>query len=1072
MKQSLVWFIGVTLVLVLGVAVWAQASDWPLVTVTRPWWLALLALLVPLVWLSWPRLAGLGPARRVLALYLRAVLVVLLILALADLQVVREEEGVTTILLIDRSFSIPIEVDENNSTRDVRWERLTAAVRQATQRQGRDRVGVISFSRTPRLEFPAGPTTPYGLNLRSIGAGLDRNFTDIGAAIRLGLASFPEGGARRLVLISDGNENRGDALAEAKVAQLNQIPIDVVPIRYQFGEEVLVDRLDMPAETPPGEDIPLRVVLRNFSGRRVSGKLIISRSFGDTVERAQQSATLEPGLNVLQTKWPAPPAGVAGVTNYRAAFIPDELPGDRADNNEAWQPVIIKRRERQILFIVQDAQSPRHQPLQQALQNRLSSAHGQVNIVVWTPDRLPSEKDSRRFELTQFDTVIFVNIPADLVNREQQEALRKAIRDQGVGLVMTGGPDAFGAGRWQGEPLEEALPVDTAIRAKKANVKGGLVLIMHASEMVEGNYWQKEIARLAISKLAPQDEVGVLYYGYDVPPQGAMGGHRWHVPLQEVGPNRAKILRAIGTMEPGDMPQFDPSIILAEEALSDPQRGLGVRHIILISDGDHGLLQDLTLLNKLKQSRITLTTVGVTTHGTAAQEALANISKRVGGRHYAVDDPNHLPAIYMRETRVINQNFLVLRHFQPALTGLLADPLREWSRPLPPLRGFVRTSPKQSELVQELIVAPLGGTEDQYPILTQWQYGLGRVVAFTSDVAGGADGWSQDWLTAGNVETFNDFWSRVVDWSLRTVQDAGLSVQTQYENGRIRVTVIDNRDAAERARRPLGNLGIRVTSSATTESADATLEPIAAGVYEATVPAEAAGSYAVTVHGTAIVGGQSRSVIMGRSATAVPYAPEFAAVQDNAGLLQQIAALTGGRVINERDLAGADLFVSDGSFRRRLQPVWHWLLCLAAVTLLVDVAVRRIAIEPREVAGWLQARWQRLRGQKALAAESQQYLDRLKTRKAEVEERLGTAKDRPLVEAWSPPAPSATGPPVTSPAAKAPPAAPPQAPPPVAPAPPSAAPAEDFAARLLRAKQKAREQMQEPPRDELQPPSA
>jgi uncharacterized membrane protein len=760
------------------------------------------------------------------------------------------------------------------------------------------------------------------------------------------------------------------------------------------------------------------------------------------------------------------------VANYRAVFIPDQLPGDRADNNEAWQPVIIKRRERQILFVVQDPQSPRHQPLQKALQNRLSSAYGQVNVVIWTPDRLPGDKDSRRFELTQFDTVVFVNIPADLVNRDQQEALRKAIRDQGVGLVMTGGPDAFGAGRWQGEPLEEALPVDTAIRARKANIKGGLVLIMHASEMVEGNYWQKEIARLAISKLAPQDEVGVLYYSYDMPPQGAVGGHRWHVPLQEVGPNRSAILRAIGTMEPGDMPEFDPSITMAEKALSEPQRGLGVRHVILISDGDHGLLRDMSLLNKLQQSRITLTTVGVTTHGPAAQEALANISKRVGGRHYAVDNPNDLPAIYMRETRVINQNFLVLRHFQPALTGLLADPLREWSRPLPPLRGFVRTSPKQSELVQELIVAPPVGSEEQYPILTQWQFGLGRVVAFTSDVAGGADGWSQDWLTAGNQETFNDFWSRVVDWSLRTVDDAGLSVQTSYENGKLRVTVIDNRDAAERARRPVGNLGIRVTSSATTEPADATMEPIAAGVYEATVPAEAAGSYAVTVYGTAVVGSQSRHVVMGRSAAAVPYAPEFAAVQDNAGLLKQIASNTGGRIINEQDLANADLFLPDGSFRRRLQPVWHWLLTLAAVVLLLDVAVRRIVIEPRELAGWLQTRWQRLRGQKVLAAESQQYLARLKTRKAEVDERLGTAKERPTAEPSSPPEPSTAPRPETSSLTQAPPAPSFQAPAAASPQPPRVSQAEHLAARLLKAKQKAREQMEKPPRDDTQPPSA
>src|SRR5205085_2862371 len=159
--------------------------------------------------------------------------------------------------------------------------------------------------------------------------------------------------------------------------------------------------------------------------------------------------------------------------------------------------------------------------------------------------------------LGNYDSIILFNVPADMVSKSQQEALRKNVRDQGGGLVMVGGPDSFGAGRWQGEPLEEALPVTTSLRSRKVQAKGGLVLIMHASEMAEGNYWQKEIAKLAISKLAPQDEVGILYYGWG----GGTGpsGHVWHIPLQSVEPNRSKILRELGTMQPGDMPEFDPS---------------------------------------------------------------------------------------------------------------------------------------------------------------------------------------------------------------------------------------------------------------------------------------------------------------------------------------------------------------------------------------------------------------------------------------------------------------------------------------------------------------------------------
>ena len=1066
MRRSLIYVLVFVLLVAGGLLTLAWAHAWPRLAVMRPWWL-LAALCVPVLLVrSWKPLAGLGDLRRVLVLGLRSILVLLLILAIADLQSVREEEGVTTLVLIDRSFSIPAEIRDPNSLRDERWERLLAALRQSTQETVPHRIGAISFARGPRLEYPPGPVTPLGLNLRLIGAGLDRSFTDIGAAVRLGLASFQEGGARRLVLISDGNENRGNALAAAQVAKLNGIPIDVVPLRYEFDNEILVDRIDAPSDTPPDQDVPIRVVIRNYTSDQVRGTLFLSRLVGAQTERVSQSVTLEPGLNVLQTKWPARGAVLGGVVIYRAVFMPDNLPGDRADNNEAWVPVIISGGQKQVLVVVQTPDSPRHRPLLEALASRPAGPRPRIQVTVWTPDQLPSENDARRHELAQFDTVIFVNIPADMVSRDQQEALRKVIRDQGAGMVMVGGPDGFGAGRWQGEPLEEALPVDTAIRAMKTQVKGGLVLIMHASEMAEGNYWQKEIARLAVSKLAPQDEVGVLYYAFGA----SATGHVWHVPLQPVGPNRSRIIRDIGTMEPGDMPEFDPSFMMAEKALSEPQRGLGVRHIILVSDGDHGMLQNFDLLDQFRRSRITLTTVGVTTHGPAAHERLAEISSEVGGRHYPVDDPAALPAIYIRETRVINQNFLYLRPFQPALTGGLADPLREWTRPLPQLGGFVRTSRKPSELVQELITAPISADE-QYPILAQWQYGLGRVVAFTSDPAGGEQGWSRAWL-APDRETYNDFWNRIIDWSLRTVDDAGLSLETRYDNGKVRVTLVDNREAAARAARPLGNLGVRIAGTASATPIEAVLEPVAAGVYEATVDAEAAGSYTVTVSTAATEpDGTTRPVVVGRGAVAVPYPPEFSAVRDNAGLLAEIAALTGGRVIAEEDLANADLFVHDGTFSRKLQPLWYWLLYLAAFVLVADVAARRITFDPESLAAWVRSRFMEWFRPTAVSPESQQYFDRLKSKKAEVGEQLGTPAERPPAAAQAgprPPLAPAAAPEAGTPPSILPPTASPTQPvlPPQGPAakpgkPPPPAAGEDFATRLLKAKQKAREQMEE-----------
>ena len=146
------------------------------------------------------------------------------------------------------------------------------------------------------------------------------------------------------------------------------------------------------------------------------------------------------------------------------------------------------------------------------------------------------DRDKLAVFLSNFDCVILANVAAEQVSEEQQEMIRSNTHDQGCGLVMIGGPDSFGAGGWQDTPVEKALPVDCEIKSLKVQGKGGLVLIMHASEMADGNFWQKKIAKLAIERLGPADEVGVI---------DSTSASKWHIPLQEIGDNRDELLAQI-----------------------------------------------------------------------------------------------------------------------------------------------------------------------------------------------------------------------------------------------------------------------------------------------------------------------------------------------------------------------------------------------------------------------------------------------------------------------------------------------------------------------------------------------
>lgn len=79
--------------------------------IVQPAWLLLMPLVPLVIAMSYRSLAGLGPVRRWVAIGLRSLVVVLLILALAELRLKKPGENVTVLFLVDRSLSIPQDID-------------------------------------------------------------------------------------------------------------------------------------------------------------------------------------------------------------------------------------------------------------------------------------------------------------------------------------------------------------------------------------------------------------------------------------------------------------------------------------------------------------------------------------------------------------------------------------------------------------------------------------------------------------------------------------------------------------------------------------------------------------------------------------------------------------------------------------------------------------------------------------------------------------------------------------------------------------------------------------------------
>ncbi len=522
--------------------------------------------------------------------------------------------------------------------------------------------------------------------------------------------------------------------------------------------------------------------------------------------------------------------------------------------------------------------------------------------------------------------------------------------------------------------------------------------------MADGNFWQKKIAKLAIEKLSNIDEVGVLHYDW-----GAM---KWHIPLMEIGDKRDFLNRQVDKLVPGDMPDFDPGLKMALAALNDPAHELTTKHVIIISDGDPGQT-DPNILNQMRAAKITVSTVGVATHGAPQDQQMAQIARKTGGRYHKVTNPNLLPAIYIKETRLVSQSFVYEKKFQPKAMPLPGGPTESLGA-VPPLYGFVRTTPKQSPLVGVPIESPEFNGQ-VFPILAYWQYGLGKSVAFTSDARSqpGKRFWDREWADS---DMYDKFWEQVITWALRPTESKSFTLTSELRDGKVKVIL----DARDDNNKPIEK-GMELRGKVTTPSGkaeqqskvDLDFKQTNAGVYEAEFKADETGSYFINVQSWGEVKGKDGKPILGkdgkplmeakdgvRTGITVPYSPEYSDLETNTALLEKLRAITDGQTYEDsaEALEAAAASGSDGVFRKapafsnNLQPVWQWLLFLTGVLLLFDVASRRIALEFGVVVAAVVATWDRLRGRNAAADRVPEYIDRLRARKAQVGEAIGQGK--------------------------------------------------------------------------------
>ena len=864
----------------------------------QPWWLLLGLLAIPAVGLGIRSWATLGTTRRILTLLLRVLVILLLAAIMARLTRGEKNDDVTVIAIVDKSLSIPQQLKQQTIT-DLKTK-LKSIEEQTKNQNTKKHLGVVDIAEASIItRLPSG-----GLDLPERNTILMGEHTDLAEGVSMAMAITPPESATRLLIISDGNQTKGDLLETAKIAASNGLKIDVLPLKYEYRDEVVFRKIAVPVRIREGEITPLRFVLE--SSGKSSGMIYLNvnnepMDLDPDSDGAGIWVNLKDGVNVFSVNLPP---DTRGIRDYNASFVPDDATFDSIERNNHSSAMSMVDRPGHILVV--DFDGAAGQDLSRVLQD------AQMNVEHISAVEFPTVIS----KLIDVDAIVLMDIDCSNFTYEQQNILRNYVSELGGGLVMTGGPHSFGAGGWNGSAIEDILPVDLNPPQKKQLPKGALILIMHSCEMPNGNLWGERVAIAAVNILSRLDEGGVLAYNFS-------DSNDWVYPLQEVG-DKSGIINAIKNMQVGDMPDLGSHVQAAYDALI--QCKAQQKHMIVISDGDPQPPSKL-LLDKIKSQGITISTVGVFPHQLEDVQSLMWVAQMTGGRFYNIMDPKKLPQIFIKEAQVVKRPLIIENEFSPVYSDTLNDLVRGWPNDLPKLDGYVLTTPKPG--LSRIIMT----TDEGDPLLATTQAGMGRCVAFTSSFdTRWAKNWTS-WPAAGKM------WEQIIRWAARPSQKSEFEITTNTQGRKVLV----NLDAHQRDGKFIGSNGVKLSVIAPGGRVEKmNITQAGPGEYSSEFEVTALGSYLLNIAYSDDEANNSFSMM--QTPVEVPLGPEFRSMKDNSALLMDVAKITGGNVIN--DINSADLFDTNGLvFPQSSELLTLSLMKIWLVLFLLDIAARRVVID-------------------------------------------------------------------------------------------------------------------------------
>jgi len=706
-----------------------------------------------------------------------------LILSLSGMHLRTYVDITTTIFTVDLSESMRNKQDEVKMFIDKSLEYTSE----------NDRVGVVTFGQRSEIENAVSDD----LKMIEFQTNPGEEFTNIEDSLKLARGIIPDNTKKRIVLLTDGEENIGNSLNKSNLLKYNDVELKVYKVDKIDRPEVQLTNVDIPRALYQNQRF--NIVANIYSNIKTKSKLTL---YADRQVVGQEEVTIEKGENKFVFE---DVATEGGFKPYKIVIEPDE---DTILQNNTYSAFTEVEGTAKILLVDGENDGGRE------IYKILTSAKIDVDYVKdrEVPRTLP--------ELLKYKAIVMSDVSLENINNDYINILRNYVRDYGGGLVVTGGENSYALGGYYQTPLEEILPVNMEMKIKGEVPNLGLMLVIDKSGSMEGSLefskieLAKEAAVRALDSLRIKDKIGVIAFD---------GSVQWVVDLSNVD-KKEDIKNAIGTIRAGGGTSILPALDEAYLKLKDVDTKL--KHVILLTDGYAEREGYSELIENMQESGITISTVAV---GEGADIALLESIAREGkGRYYQVDEYSNIPKIFTKETFLAAKTYINNRKFVPKV-GSYHDIINPFMNGIPELDGYIGASSKDRA---EVIL----WSDKEDPILAAWQYGLGNSVAWTSDINGK---WTSDYLTS---EEGQQFFRNMIEWTISSNENSNLLVESNIVDDKGELLIRNAGDFSEEYKTKV------LITTPEVETMDLEVKSSKPGEYIAKFPAIEQGVYIVNIN--------------------------------------------------------------------------------------------------------------------------------------------------------------------------------------------------------------------------------